>query len=306
MSGFGAYGYMNSGFQPQEKNKFNFSSLVPGIPTALDFIGNVFGNRSRRREAERQRKFDLDMWNRQNAYNTPAMQMQRLREAGLNPALMYGQGTTGNASNQPKATQPQIVNPLSSSGVASGVQLSLMNTQKNLLKSSAFKNYADAAQSKATKNRIDAMLPNEVRDLQMASKVKAQQIVESKERIKDIKATISERHANISLKDMQSLLAKQGLEESKWRIHKIKEEARAIYEDILIRWSLADSNWRKADASMLQAKQAELANYLKVFMQKAELDFDKEKQWRSFWMELGVKYLGLPADLLSNVENFIK
>lgn len=33
------------------------------------------------------------MWNAQNAYNTPAAQMERLKEAGLNPMLVYGHGS---------------------------------------------------------------------------------------------------------------------------------------------------------------------------------------------------------------------
>lgn len=36
----------------------------------------------------------------QNSYNTPKNQMARFQEAGLNPALMYSQGTSG---NQPQA-----------------------------------------------------------------------------------------------------------------------------------------------------------------------------------------------------------
>ena len=44
------------------------------------------------------KEFALDMWNRNNAYNSPAMQMQRFKEAGLNPHLIYGQGTPGNSS----------------------------------------------------------------------------------------------------------------------------------------------------------------------------------------------------------------
>jgi hypothetical protein len=40
---------------------------------------------------------NVDFWNMQNAYNTPLEQMRRLKEAGLNPNLMYGKGTTGNA-----------------------------------------------------------------------------------------------------------------------------------------------------------------------------------------------------------------
>ena len=53
--------------------------------------------------AEQQNQFNIDMWRMQNEYNTPQAQMQRLQAAGLNPNLMYGQGTTGNASHAPQA-----------------------------------------------------------------------------------------------------------------------------------------------------------------------------------------------------------
>lgn len=47
----------------------------------------------------------------QNAYNSPEQQMQRLKDAGLNPALMYGNGVTasatGNQSETAKHTAPQ-------------------------------------------------------------------------------------------------------------------------------------------------------------------------------------------------------
>lgn len=40
----------------------------------------------------------LNDWNRQNEYNSPKAQVARMVEGGLNPNLMYGQGTTGNAA----------------------------------------------------------------------------------------------------------------------------------------------------------------------------------------------------------------
>lgn len=47
------------------------------------------------------------MWNLQNEYNSPQAQMKRLEDAGLNTALMYGQGSTGNASHAPEQVTPQ-------------------------------------------------------------------------------------------------------------------------------------------------------------------------------------------------------
>jgi hypothetical protein len=43
---------------------------------------------------------DVEMWNMQNAYNTPSAQRGRLEEAGYNPALMYGSGSIANTATQ--------------------------------------------------------------------------------------------------------------------------------------------------------------------------------------------------------------
>lgn len=51
-------------------------------------------------------KWNLDRWNEQNLYNSPEQQMERYKEAGLNPNLIYGTGTTsaGN-TNLPSTSQ---------------------------------------------------------------------------------------------------------------------------------------------------------------------------------------------------------
>lgn len=45
---------------------------------------------------------------KQNAYNTPAEQMKRFDLAGLNPNLMYGQGTPGNQSSPARYEAPTV------------------------------------------------------------------------------------------------------------------------------------------------------------------------------------------------------
>lgn len=68
-------------------------------------IGSLFGNNSAKKQFEYQRQLnqeafqhDVDMWNRQNEYNTPTAQMQRLQAAGLNPNLVYGNGGATNTA----------------------------------------------------------------------------------------------------------------------------------------------------------------------------------------------------------------
>lgn len=54
---------------------------------------------------ERNLQDQIKLWNMQNEYNSPSEQMSRFLEAGLNPNLIYGQGSPGNASglNAPSA-----------------------------------------------------------------------------------------------------------------------------------------------------------------------------------------------------------
>ena len=77
-------------------------------------LGNVAAtamtNRANRQLAEYAYSKDLEMWNRQNEYNSPQAQMERLQAAGLNPAMMYGQGSqaAGQAKEMPKYNAPTM------------------------------------------------------------------------------------------------------------------------------------------------------------------------------------------------------
>lgn len=66
-------------------------------------------NEFNREMAEYAWEQERDMWNKQNEYNSPQAQMQRLIEAGLNPNLIYGSSAnTGNATTIPKYQRPQL------------------------------------------------------------------------------------------------------------------------------------------------------------------------------------------------------
>lgn len=65
--------------------------------------------------AELEYQRNVEMWNMENAYNTPAQQMARMIEAGLNPNLVYGSGNVvGNTSsgapsyNAPMKPTPKV------------------------------------------------------------------------------------------------------------------------------------------------------------------------------------------------------
>lgn len=94
------------------------------IAGGASLLGSVLGSRSQSKtnqknmelaryqnewqsqENEKAYQRNLQMWNLQNEYNSPTQQMARLRTAGLNPNLVYGNGVTGNSSGSAPQYQP--------------------------------------------------------------------------------------------------------------------------------------------------------------------------------------------------------
>lgn len=64
--------------------------------------------RANKELAQYQYSKDLEMWNKQNEYNSPLSQMNRFAQAGLNKNLIYGQGSSGNATTLPKYQSPTV------------------------------------------------------------------------------------------------------------------------------------------------------------------------------------------------------
>lgn len=57
-------------------------------------------------EALASRQWQENMWNKENAYNTPSAQMQRYEEAGINPYLSQGAVSSAGSSQVPSASVP--------------------------------------------------------------------------------------------------------------------------------------------------------------------------------------------------------
>ena len=105
-------------------------AIVPALIGAIGAIGgaalgaasnnrnisqNQMNNDFNAREAQKARDFQLEMWNKQNEYNSPANQRRLRAEAGYNPYLGYDSntgvaGSTGSTS-QASAASPLSVNP---------------------------------------------------------------------------------------------------------------------------------------------------------------------------------------------------
>lgn len=78
------------------------------IGAGISTLGNVVNGYLQRQYDERMRNQEwsrsLEQWNRENAYNDPSAVTQRMKDAGINPALAYMNG----ASFAPAATSPDV------------------------------------------------------------------------------------------------------------------------------------------------------------------------------------------------------
>lgn len=149
-------------------NGGNYSGLFGSLIGGLFSVGQNKKNREfEREEAEKERAWNekmfnetnawnLEMWNKENEYNTPENQVQRLRDAGLNP-MYFGLDGTGNAGSvnsaqalgYERASVGNQQNPIA--GALQMAQLAQMESQTEKTKSET--------------KMIDAKLPFEVESL---------------------------------------------------------------------------------------------------------------------------------------------
>lgn len=82
-----------------------------GINAAATAKGNRKSRKFSREMYARQREDALSDWALMNDYNHPSAQMARLREAGLNPNLVYGGGSATQDAAAVRASTAQAYNP---------------------------------------------------------------------------------------------------------------------------------------------------------------------------------------------------
>ena len=143
--------------------------LLPAAIAGTGIMNTIMQERNNRMQMELARykyQKDLEMWNLQNQYNSPAAQMARLAEAGLSPNLVYGGGNvTGNAASTgpemalPRTAPVEVPNMLGQylSAKQANAQTEFTKAQENVAVADALNKMAslpgikaDAAVKKAT------------------------------------------------------------------------------------------------------------------------------------------------------------
>ena len=209
--------------------------LGTAIGIASSFAGNIANNKnidkqiaSQKEENQKNRDWNLNLarqqnhwnieqWNRENAYNSPAAQMARYKAAGLNPDLMYGQQNLAAASPEMTAgegSQPTDVSNLANKRtigdtIAQASATRLTNAQAKLAESQADKVDAETVGQTINNEWLPKLLKGQtelneadIKDKLASAGLKGKQIEVAVEQIKVMQQSVKESQKKIE--DLQS------------------------------------------------------------------------------------------------------
>lgn len=147
---------------------------------------------------EKNNEWNLEMWNKQNEYNSPAAQMERYQQAGLNPNLIYGQQNTAGSiqgSSPLQARTPNQVKATMQAPVSKFDLLPILNYYQDFKVKDAQVNNIKANTSLAQQK---ALTEEENTLLQRLKKLRAQGDYDLfMDTYEDLKQTVKAKRSNI-------------------------------------------------------------------------------------------------------------
>lgn len=210
-------------------------------------FGGIFGSIGAKQQFKQQQKllaqqnqYNIDAFNRENEYNSPSAQMQRLQDAGLNPNLIYGNGGTNfssadiNPQQVPNAPRnfmqfmgDNMQNTLSSAETLSRIgKTESETTGQNLHNTYAGQLYEGQLSMFASTSALNAaQTGNQLFYLQTSAALYNTTIEEAKQRLELIKKNVNISDKECLLLDWKITQTIQDIFESQSRINLNKEEA---------------------------------------------------------------------------------
>ena len=211
---------------------------------------------------DKQNAWNLTMWNAANEYNNPTHQVQRLRDAGLNP-LYYG--LDGSSANGVQSAQPLGYERASVKGIANpalGIETKM--ALRSLEKDIQLKN---AQIDSIKENTKGTSLDNEWKDKTMDARAEAVELANSlsKKEVDQIDQALKESEQRIkeSIQRVDNLVEEKALIQSQKMLntamtHEAEERAKEIATLLPFRKLLieAQTSAEKAHAAYLWTQQA--------------------------------------------------
>ena len=160
------------------------SWIGQAITTGVDLLGGLISNNSSKKNAERairaqqeenqknrdynlmlaqqQNAWNVEQWERENEYNTPANQMARMKEAGINPDLAVGGGAQSLSAASPQMTAgaPSTPADMSALGQVPTLGQAIQSAMRSSLLGAQIDNIRADTQRKRLDNDVQIELKN--------------------------------------------------------------------------------------------------------------------------------------------------
>lgn len=310
-----------------------FSSLIEGF---FGLIGSLATNHSNSESVDKtnaanaemmreQNAFNVDMWNRQNEYNLPINQMNRLKEAGINPALAYTNGVSGNsATSAPTSASaaPSISKSYSNlitdmmETMIKGQEIKNMKAEENLDKANTEATYKSIEVS----DHVIVQIDESVKLSKEQRNYLAQQGEAIRKNIESVDVDIAIKKEQLTYQKIQNEIASMCKDaDVKKRMNEAKISEQQLVNMVAQLYNIqADTELKGAQASNLKMDshlKAQQYRLLGVSYERGKMEFDLWKESRgpdstygswtssSFWQgtEAILELLGQATGVIGNL-----
>lgn len=281
-------------------------SAISGVNTAGSLLGQGLSYKKQKQLAKYQYDLNMQAWREQTAYNSPAAQMQRLVDAGLNPNLVYGNGNVANAADAPPQYEaPRAnfdTNPNLGQGIASamnlqmtqaqvrGIDADIANKRQQMLESAA------RTAGQAIKNAQSQF------DLDLAKDLRENTLEASKLNLESIRAGIDRQRSDISLNDVRSGYFRSQQKLADEQAARLKTLTPAEYESIRVRTGLTRTQiqdlrigWSKISQDLKEGRSRMALQRAEYFVKRFQID-----QWERGRNPNITNPLGMLLDYVNN------
>lgn len=266
-----------------------YAALIAGAAqlgaTALNYQSQVGANQANIGLADRQNRYNIEQWHRENLYNLPANQVERLKQAGINPALAYANGSMMNEG----AASPQMISGRVQAPYINPVDLSQIRLNEAL----ASKAESEGQATSDSNARANEMQPYTIEQTK-------QMIDELKQSISNLEETFKGIQFDNERKDLENIIISSTLNEvikiRRLEAQMAQDEASYYVKNILAKLGVLNSQ-KDLNESAKGLNEANIAsvNAMADLAKKYYNDAHERFLWEKFIYEANKKYVSANA-----------